>query len=107
MVLNDIICKCTRLYEDFIPSFYIQALATHVQICKYGKPWGVKVLQFYRKLQNTILSVELMSFTLDSIYCTVNMLHNKFNEFQQFKEFAGQNELNSVDYSGKQRLGRE
>lgn len=78
-----------------------------MQTCEYRKPRGVKVLQFYRKLQNTILSVELMSFTLDSIYCTVNTLHNKFNEFQQFKEFAGHSELNSVDYSGKQRLGRE
>lgn len=60
------------------------------------------VLQFYSKLQNTVLLVELVSFTLDSIYNTALMHFITSNEFQQFKEFAGHSELKSVDYSGKQ-----
>lgn len=48
-----------------------------------------------------------MSSTLDNIYSTISILHNMSNEFQQFKEFAGHAEVNSVDYSGKQKLRGE
>lgn len=67
----------------------------------------MKILQFYSKLQNTVLLVELMSFTLDNIYSAINILHNVSNEFHQFKEFAGHAEVNSLDYSGKQKLRGE
>lgn len=32
---------------------------------------------------------------------------NMSNEFHQFKEFAGHAEVNSLDYSGKQKLRGE
>lgn len=67
----------------------------------------MKILQFYSKLKSTVSLVELVSSTLDNIYSTISILHNMSNEFQQFKEFAGHAEVNSVDYSGKQKLRGE
>lgn len=67
----------------------------------------MKILQFCSKLQNTVLLVELVSSALGNIYSTISMLCNLSNEFQHFKEFAGHAKVNSVDYSGKQKLRGE
>lgn len=42
-----------------------------MQIDKQRKPQGVIILQFYSKLQNIVLLVEVVSFTLDNICNTV------------------------------------
>lgn len=78
-------------------------MATHMWIGKQEKPEGVIILQVCTELKNNVLLVELESFTLDSIYNSVNTLHNMSNEFKWFKEFAGHSGLKSVYYSGKQR----
>ena len=81
-------------------------MATHMQIDEYEKQQGVIILQFYNKLQNTVLLVELVSFMLDNIYNTVltHFITCLMNS-NSLRNLLG-TVLKSVDYSGKQRLRR-